>query len=93
MKMPTSLPAPVPVLLERISQRGRAIESGITDDYLSLLASYYTDWMETFDLCPVLTIPSEHLDFVNKPHHLDIVVERIQDTLAGRKDVVFPNGE
>ena len=69
------------------------MESGITADYLSLLESFYADWMATFDLCPVLMIPSEQLDFVNKPHHLDIVVGRIQDKLAGREDVVFPNGD
>lgn len=87
------LKAPVPTLMERIHQRGRAIESGITADYLTLLESFYTEWMASFDLCPVLTIPSEQLDFVNKPHHLNIVVDRIQNMLAGREDVVFPNGE
>jgi deoxyadenosine/deoxycytidine kinase len=87
------LKAPVPVLIDRINQRGREIESGITADYLTLLESFYADWMATFNLCPVLMIPSEQLDFVNKPHHLDIVVGRIQDKLAGREDVIFPNGE
>lgn len=86
--------APVPVLLERINQRGRDIESGISADYLQLLESFYDDWMATFDLCPVLTIPSENLDFVNKPNHLNIVVERIQAKLAGKEDVIFPdNGD
>jgi deoxyadenosine/deoxycytidine kinase len=87
------LNAPVSVLMDRINQRGREIESGISAEYLSLLESFYADWLATFDLCPVLTIPSEQLDFVNKPHHLDIVVARIQDKLAGREDVVFPNGD
>jgi hypothetical protein len=27
---------------------------------------------------------------VNKPRHLDIVVERIQDKLAGKETVIFP---
>ena len=84
------LRAPVPVLLERIQSRGRAIEQGITVDYLSLLDTFYEEWLETFDLCPVLTIPTENLDFVNKPKHLDIVVKRIQDKLAGKEDVIFP---
>ena len=39
---------------------------------------------------PVLAIPTENLDFVNKPKHLDIVVARIMDKLAGKEDVVFP---
>ena len=69
---------------------GRDIEKGITADYLSLLDTFYEEWMETFDLCPVLTIPTENLDFVNKPKHLDIVVERILDKLAGKEDVIFP---
>jgi len=83
--------APVPVLLDRIHQRGRSMESGITAEYLSLLESFYGDWMEVFDLCPVLTIHTDNLDFVNKPQHLDIVVQRIQDKLAGKEDVIFPN--
>jgi deoxyadenosine/deoxycytidine kinase len=83
------LKAPVPVLMERIENRGREIESGISADYLELLESYYDDWMQTFDLCPVLTIHSQDLDFVHKPHHLDIVIQRIESMLAGREDVVF----
>jgi deoxyadenosine/deoxycytidine kinase len=84
------LNAPVPVLMERIRQRGRDIETGITSDYMSLLESFYQDWMETFDLCPVLTIRSDDLDFVNRSKHLDIVVQRIEDKLAGKEEVVFP---
>jgi deoxyadenosine/deoxycytidine kinase len=85
------LKAPVEVLLARIQRRGRAIESGISAEYLSLLESFYDEWMEGFDLCPVLTIRSQDLDFVHKPQHLDVVVGRIQDKLAGKEDVIFPN--
>jgi deoxyadenosine/deoxycytidine kinase len=46
--------------------------------------------MQVFDLCPVLVIPTDDLDFVHKPKHLDIVVQRIQDKLAGKEDVIFP---
>jgi deoxyadenosine/deoxycytidine kinase len=84
------LKAPVSVLLERIHRRGRDIEGGISADYLSLLESYYNEWMRTFSLGPVLTIGTEDLDFVHKPKHLDIVVQRILDKLAGKEDVIFP---
>ncbi len=88
------LKAPVPVLMRRIHRRGRSIESGITAEYLTLLESYYNDWLESFDTCPVLTIRTDDLDFVHKPKHLDIVVQRIQDRLAGKEVLVFPpNGE
>jgi len=85
------LRAPVSVLMNRIQSRGRSIESGITAEYLGLLESYYDDWMGSFDLCPVLTIRTDDLDFVHKPKHLDIVVQRIQDRLSGKEDLVFTN--
>jgi deoxyadenosine/deoxycytidine kinase len=85
------LRAPVEVLMNRIHSRGRSIESGITSDYLRLLETYYDDWMGAFDLCPVLTIRTDDLDFVHKPNHLDIVVQRIQDRLAGKEDLVSTN--
>jgi deoxyadenosine/deoxycytidine kinase len=86
------LNAPVPVLMERIRSRARSIETGINDEYLSLLESFYEDWVKIYDVCPVLTIRSDDLDFVHKPQHLDIVVKRIQDRLAGKEDLVFPVG-
>jgi len=90
------LKAPVSVLIERIRRRGRDIESGISAEYLSLLDTFYDDWMTSFDICPVLTIHTGELgreiplDFVHNPQHLDIVVERIQNKLAGKEDVIFP---
>jgi deoxyadenosine/deoxycytidine kinase len=83
------LRTPVPVLMERIHGRGRSMESGITADYLNLLESFYDEWLQTFDLCPVLTIQTDDLDFVHKPQHMDIVAQRIQDRLAGKEDIVF----
>jgi deoxyadenosine/deoxycytidine kinase len=85
------LHCPVPVLLERIGQRGRAIERGITGEYLRLLETFYEEWLQAFDLCPVLAIRTDDLDFVHMPGHLDIVVQRIQDRLAGKEEVVFPS--
>jgi deoxyadenosine/deoxycytidine kinase len=84
------LKAPVSVLMDRIRRRGRDMEKGITADYLSLLEDFYREWMDGFDLCPVLTVSTENLDFVHKPRHLDIVTDRILDKLAGKEDVVFP---
>jgi deoxyadenosine/deoxycytidine kinase len=84
------LRAPVMVLLERIRRRGRTIEGGITEQYLTLLESFYDDWMRTFDVCPVLTIRTDDLDFVHKSEHLDIVERRIHDRLAGKEDLYFP---
>jgi deoxyadenosine/deoxycytidine kinase len=83
------LEAPVSVLMARIQRRARNIETGISHDYLALLERFYTEWIEAFDLCPVLTIRSDALDFVHETEHLDIVVERIKEKLSGREEMVF----
>ncbi len=84
------LRAPVPVLLDRIRERARAMEAGITQEYLQLLDTYYQEWLVKFDLCPVLTIKTDDLDFVHRPHHLEVVVNRIQEILAGKEEMEFP---
>ena len=81
--------APVEVLMQRIHKRGRSIESGISADYLSLLESFYDEWLRNFDLCPVLTIRSNDLNFVDNPAHLEIVIERINKALSGRDELVL----
>ena len=83
------LRCPVDVLMARIHRRGRDIESSISADYLSLLESFYDDWIQTFDLCPVLTIHTDDLDFVHKENHLEIVIQRINNKLAGKEEVIF----
>ena len=75
------------VLVARIRRRGRNIETGITPEYITLLDSFYDEWLNAFDLCPVLTIRSDDLDFVHRPQHLETVVHRIQDKLAGKEVV------
>ncbi|HNR46735.1 MAG TPA: deoxynucleoside kinase [Anaerolineaceae bacterium] len=83
------LKAPVEVLMKRIHRRGRAIESSISADYLTLLETLYDEWMQAFDLCPVLTIRTDDLDFVHHSKALDEVIERIQDKLAGKEELVL----
>jgi deoxyadenosine/deoxycytidine kinase len=79
------LKAPTSVLIDRIRRRARNMETGITAEYLSLLDSFYDEWLAAFDICPVLTIRTDDLDFVHKSGHLETVVERIQDKLAGKE--------
>jgi deoxyadenosine/deoxycytidine kinase len=83
------LRAPIDTLVKRIQERARNIETGISAEYLALLDSYYDDWLQNFDICPVLTIQTDDLDFVHKPHTLDIIVDRINNKLSGKEEVVF----
>jgi deoxyadenosine/deoxycytidine kinase len=83
------LKAPPTVLFHRIQQRGRSMENSISLDYLNLLDRYYTEWLQSFDLCPVLTIRSDDLDFVHQPEALQIVIQRMQTKLSGKEELVF----
>lgn len=83
------LKAPVSVLMKRIQRRARNMETGISQDYLALLDSFYEEWVRTFDLCPVLTLRSDSLDFVHQQPHLDLVVQRIQEKLAGKEEMIL----
>jgi deoxyadenosine/deoxycytidine kinase len=83
------LKAPVEVLMQRIQRRARGMETGISAEYLALLDTFYDDWLKSFDLCPVLTIRTDNLDYVNQTQALETVTQRITDKLAGKEVVEF----
>lgn len=83
------LRASVPTLLERISHRGREYERTITAGYLDSLNGLYEQWIEDFTLCPMLSVPSDDLDYVAHPGHLRLIVDKVQEKLTGKEEVVF----
>lgn len=83
------LRASVSTLMRRISQRDRDYERTITPEYLAQLNRLYEKWIANFVLCPVLTVPADDLDYVAHPRHLDLVVQKVQDKLTGKEEVVF----
>ena len=83
------LRASLPTLLQRIGRRGRAYEQSIQPDYLAQLNQQYDEWIAGFNLCPVLTVPSDDLDYVSKPAHMDLVVRKVEEKLTGKEVVDF----
>ncbi len=83
------LQASVSTLLQRIQQRGRAYELQMSETYLTQLNELYEDWFERFSLCPVLTIPSDRLDFVANGDHLELIIEKVLERLQGKEVVNF----
>ncbi len=83
------LRASVSTLMQRIAQRDRDYERTITPEYLAQLNRLYEKWIASFVLCPVLTVPADDLDYVAHPRHLDLVVQKVQDKLTGKEEVVF----
>lgn len=84
-KLVVYLQASVPTLMSRIALRGRDYEHGISARYLEQLNSLYDEWVAGFNLCPVLTVATDNLDFVNYSAHLDQIAQRIMDRLQGKE--------
>jgi deoxyadenosine/deoxycytidine kinase len=83
------LRASVPTLLKRIRKRGRDFERKVSAEYLEQLNRLYEEWTERFSLCPVLTVPSDNLDFVQYNSHMELIAAKIVEKLAGKEVVVF----
>lgn len=77
------LRASVPTLLSRINQRGRDYERAISADYLTQLNDLYENWLNHFTLCPVLTVPTDELDFVAHSSHMNLIVMKVEQCLSG----------
>lgn len=83
------LQASVSTLLDRIAMRDRSYERTISASYLSDLNKLYDSWVNHFNLCPVLTVPCDNLDYVAKPQHLALIVEKVRNILIGKETVRF----
>lgn len=83
------LRASVDTLVRRIQRRGRDYERDISPVYLSQLNDLYEDWIQRFDLCPVLTVPADNLNFVDNDQHLDLILTKVQEKLSGKDEVLF----
>ncbi len=75
--------ASVPTLVDRIKRRGRDFESNISEEYLGQLNKLYETWIADFDLSPVLVVPGDLMDYVSYPGQIDLIVQKIQEKLAG----------
>jgi deoxyadenosine/deoxycytidine kinase len=87
----TKIPAPdlvvylradTDVLMERIALRDRPYERAIERDYIAALGDAYDDFFARYTAAPVLTIDTNHLDFVRRSDDLRLILNRIRAQLA-----------
>ncbi|MBI4670924.1 MAG: deoxynucleoside kinase [Chloroflexi bacterium] len=83
------LQASVDTLLKRIALRGRDYEKGIERMYLEQLNRLYEEWIQNFQLAPVLTVPADRLDFVQYDRDLQMILDKVQQKLRGDQYVLF----
>jgi hypothetical protein len=68
------LQASIETLQARIAERARPSEMNIPPAYLRRLNQRYDEWIRRFERCPVLTVPTDELDFAH--------------TSTGRREIV-----
>ena len=84
--------ASVPVLLERISRRGRDFERSIDPDYLERLSEAYSYYFFHYRQTPLLVVNTDEIDFVNRKPDLDALVDQVVRCRRGTQ-VYVPIGD
>ena len=77
------LRASVPHLVSNIQKRGRDYEQAIQLDYLQNLNERYDDFIYNKYQGKVMTVEKANLDFLNNPHDLAKIIDRIDANLFG----------
>lgn len=78
------LQAPVPVLLERICQRGISYEQGMDPAYLEALSGAYVDFFQRYDRAPVLVVDTARADLARDRAPFDALVAEMESVSRGR---------
>ncbi len=79
------LQASTETLIERVKRRAVSYERAISEDYLLRLAESYARFFYQYDASPVLIVNSEHLNFVDTPADLDLLLQRIAAMRGARE--------
>lgn len=82
--------ASVKTLKTRIAKRARDFEANIPDAYLEGLNRLYEEWIQSFTLAPVLTIPGDRLDFVEDSDDLAAIAAAVKKRLQDKQTMLFP---
>lgn len=73
------LRAPVPLLQERIAQRGLRMEQAITDEYLQRLVDAYAEFFARYKAAPVITIDVERRSPLTNAAHFAELLHQLKE--------------
>jgi deoxyguanosine kinase len=71
------LPASVPVLLQRISKRGRSYENHLSSDYLESVVAAYNEYFFHYRQSRMIVLDADRSDFLRRPEEVDRLLEAI----------------
>lgn len=84
------LQAPVPVLANRIRQRGIDYEQRIEAEYLETLCSAYAEFFHYYDDAPLLIVNAAEIDFAHNERHYDALLAQMFN-MDGVRQYFNPN--
>lgn len=76
------LQSSIPTLQARIAQRARDGEQEIPVAYLERLNLRYETWLRRWDVCPILALPTDDLDLVERERDREFVLDAIRRVLG-----------
>lgn len=79
------LQATVETLMERVRRRGRDYERNLSEDYLARLADSYSQYFYHYKASPLLIVNSEHLNFIDRPQDVELLLQRIGQMRGDRE--------
>ena len=69
-------------VMRRIEHRGRSYELDMDPGYIRSLARAYSAYFTGFDLCPLLTVDTTHIDLRRDGDALDAVLEAVRTQIV-----------
>ncbi len=69
--------------MRRIKRASRAVEKGITPEYVAQLIEAYNYYFYHYEDTPLLVVNTNEIDFVNRPADFDDLVAQIQKARKG----------
>jgi deoxyadenosine/deoxycytidine kinase len=78
------LQAPVDVLMQRVSRRGRRGEEHIVADYLHSVSDAYARFFYDYDAAPLLIVNAAEIDLAESDEDYIMLLEQIRNVKRGR---------
>ncbi|PIC85031.1 deoxynucleoside kinase [Sporosarcina sp. P20a] len=75
------LEGPLPVILDRIEERGRDMELQTPRGYWEEMYRRYEQWINSFTACPVIRLNIEEYDLLENEEDIELIIGRIAEEM------------
>ena len=75
------LEGPLPVILDRIEERGRDMELQTPRSYWEEMYRRYQQWIDSFTACPVIRLNIEEYDLLGNEGDIELIIGKIAEEM------------